>query len=67
MLRELKDLLLQSVIDDEYGDIRSILDEQLSHPTWSEQVEMVRYLGVMVDGALFSFDRDGWGYAEEWE
>ena len=56
----------QSIIDSEYGDIRSILDELLLHPTWDEQVDMSKHLCVHVDGALFDYNRtDGWGYVEE--
>ncbi len=63
-----QDMLTQSIIANEYGDIRSILDEVLPSPTWAEQVTMTRYLGVHVRGALFSYDPHiGWSYVEEGE
>ena len=58
--------LLVSIAASEYGDIRSILDEYLPSPLWSEQVEMTRYLGRVVVGALYSYDgNEGWTYVEE--
>ena len=58
--------LAQSVLDSEYGDIRSILDEFLSHATWSEQVAMAQHLTIMVNGALYSYTAaDGWTYVVE--
>lgn len=58
--------LLKSIQASEYGDIRSIMDEQLPAPLWSEQVIMTQYLNKHVNGALFSYDKDdGWYYVEE--
>ena len=60
--------LAQSVLDGEYGDIRSILDEHLNDATWSEQVDMTHHLNVTVDGAMFEYTAaDGWYYTEEGE
>ncbi len=57
--------LTQSIVDSEYGDIRSILDESLSDATWSEQVAMSRHLNVLVTGAAFEYNAaDGWYYTE---
>jgi hypothetical protein len=58
--------LTQSIVDSEYGDIRSILDEFLFDATWSEQVDMTKHLNVLVNGALYSYTAaDGWTYVEE--
>jgi len=58
--------LAQSILDSEYGDIRSILDEFLSDATWTEQVSMTRHLNIMVTGATFEYNAaDGWYYTEE--
>ncbi len=58
--------LAQSILDSEFGDIRSILDEFLSDATWSEQVAMTQHLTIMVNGALYSYTAaDGWTYVEE--
>jgi len=61
-----KRALAQSVVNSEYGDIRSILDELLSDATWSEQVEMIHHLNVTVTGAMFEYNAaDGWYYMAE--
>jgi len=56
-----------SIEANEYGDIRSIMDELLPTPLWSEQVHMTIYLNKHVNGALFTYDGDGWSYIEEGE
>lgn len=60
-----KAAIVKSIQASEYGDIRSYLDELLPSPLWSEQVEMTYHLNLHVNGALFSYDRDGWSYVEE--
>lgn len=58
--------LVNSILANEYGDVRSILDEHLPAPLWSEQVEMTYHLNVHVNGALFSYEAAvGWYYVEE--
>ncbi len=58
--------LVTSILADEYGDIRSILDEYLPNPTWTEQVEMTKHLNLHVNGALFEYEAAvGWYYTEE--
>jgi len=60
--------LVKSIQASEYGDIRSILDEFLPAPLWSEAVEMTHHLNLHVNGALYDYDpRDGWSYVEEGE
>lgn len=60
--------LAQSILDSEYRDIRSILDEFLFDATWSEQVDMTKHLNIMVNGALYEYTAaDGWTYVEEGE
>lgn len=55
-----------SCLSSEYGDIRSMLDEYMPIPCWSEQVAMAHYLTVNVHGAIFSYDgHEGWTYEEE--
>lgn len=67
-LYEVQDLLTHSIITNEYGDIRTILDEYMPQPTWSELMSMSTYLTKHVRGALFDYDvKDGWGYTEEGE
>ncbi len=61
-----KAALVKSIIANEYGDVRSILDEMLPHPTWDEQVEMTHHLNLHVNGALFEYDAHIlWSYDEE--
>jgi len=61
-----KAALVKSIQASEYGDIRSILDEFLPSPTWSEQVEMTQHLNLHVNGALFEYEAAvGWYYTEE--
>ena len=61
-----KHTLVNSILADEYGDIRSILDELLPQPTWNEQVEMTYHLNLHVNGALFEYEAAvGWYYTEE--
>ncbi len=60
-----KAAIVKSIQDNEYGDIRSFLDELLPSPLWSEQVEMTYHLNLHVNGVLFSYDNDGWYYIEE--
>ena len=56
----------ESILKQEFGDIRSILDELLHTPLWSEQVAMTIHLNNICYGALFSYDHlDGWTYTEE--
>jgi hypothetical protein len=58
--------LVKSIIANEYGNIRSILDELLPSPTWDEQVEMTHHLNLHVNGALFEYEASvGWYYDEE--
>lgn len=60
--------IVQSVVNSEYGDIRSILDELLPDATWSEQVTMIHHLNSTVTGAMFEYNAaDGWYYMEEGE
>lgn len=56
----------KALAKDEYGDVRSMLDEYLHTPLWSEQVHMTIYLNKHCNGALFTYDHlDGWSYTEE--
>ena len=67
-VKDVQAAIFSSCISCEYGDIRSILDALLPHPTWSEQVTMAHYLIVHVQGALFSYDpKIQWSYVEEGE
>lgn len=61
-----KSALVKPIIASEYGDIRSILDELLPYPLWSEQVEMSKHLNLHVNGAHFEWQASvGWYYVEE--
>ena len=63
-----KAALVKSIQASEYGDIRSILDEMLPSPLWSEQVEMIHHLSLHVNGALFEYEAGIlWSYVEEGE
>lgn len=67
-LHTLQVKLIDSIFFSEYGDIRSILDEFLPHPLWSEQVAMTTYLTKHVKGALFEYEHTiGWSYVEDGE
>lgn len=56
----------QSCIDNEYGDIRSMLDEYAATPLWSEQVALHSFLNRDVIGAHFEYNPAiGWTYTEE--
>jgi hypothetical protein len=57
--------LVKPIIASEYDDILSLLNEHLPSPLWSEQVEMTHHLNLHVNGALFTYDNDGWSYVEE--
>ncbi len=61
-----KAAIIKSIQASEYGDIRSILDELLPSPLWSEQVEMDKHLNLHVNGALFYYEGSiGWYYEQE--
>lgn len=65
LISEIQTKLLSSVLADEYGDIRSMLDEYLPQPTFSEQLAMSHYLDVRVIGARFKYETGlGWWYDE---
>lgn len=57
--------LVKPMKANEYGDVRSILDELLPSPLWSEQVEMAHHLTIHVNGAMFAYyPSTGWFYTE---
>lgn len=61
-----KAAIVKSILANEYGDVRSYLDELLPTPTWDEQKEMCYHLNLHVNGAHFDYTAaDGWGYDEE--
>ena len=56
--------VVQAIIDQEYGDLRSILDEVYPNPTDGELKVLFNLLYV-IKGAFFTYSRDtGWGYTE---
>jgi hypothetical protein len=49
----------------EYGDIRSMLDEYLPHPSRVEKLRVLDYLSYSIRGAWFNHsDSIGWYYDE---
>jgi len=58
-------LIELSCINSEYGDIRSILDENLRYPHKYELELVQEYLAEHCKGACFDYSFDvGWGYEE---
>jgi hypothetical protein len=56
--------MVQAIEDQEFGDIRSILDELYPKPT-SSQLKVLFNLLYVCKGCCFTFDVDaGWGYIE---
>lgn len=62
-----KRLLAKAILAGKLVNISSILNGHLADATWSEQVDMTKHLNVMVKGALFTYDGEGWSYVEEGE
>ena len=58
--------IMQAIISNEYGDIRSILDEVCPNPNAGE-LHVLKALLMSVNGATFSndLDGDGWHYDED--
>ena len=66
LISQVQAKILGSILNDEYGDIRSMLDEYLPNPTFSEQLAMSHYLDIRVIGARFTYETGlGWWYDEE--
>jgi len=56
--------VVQAIIDQELGDLRSILDELYPNPS-SEELKVLFNLLYVVKGCCFTFDQGvGWGYVE---
>lgn len=54
-----------SIIANEYGDVRSMLDQYFRYPNSNELAGMLMHLKYQVKGATFDYSYNhGWGYVE---